>query len=403
MNFILFIARRYLFSKKRMQVISIISWISVLGVFIGTAALVILLSAFNGLENWVVRLYNAFDSDVKIEPAQGKWINAIEFPGSELKELEGVEQISGILEENCLVMFGENQYVCTMKGVEAGFSKMTGIDTMMVDGNFTLLKRDVPMAVVGSGVAYSLKMSLDAIDTPLMVYVPKDNIGSTLNPEDAFRKQGIFPSGVFEIQPEFDTKYMIVPLSFAESLSGFEDRFTSVEIKLSENADQAAVIESIRRKAGNKYTVKNRFEQHELLYKIINAEKWAVFLVLCFILLIAVFNVTGSLTMLVVEKSADIRTLQSLGAGKSTIRKIFFAEGMMISLIGMTGGLLAGLLVVFLQGNFSLVLINEIDAYPVLVKLKDLLAIAATVVAIGALAAWLPSSRAVSRRSLNAS
>lgn len=403
MRFVFFIARRYLFSKKRMQVISLISWISVLGVFIGTAALVILLSAFNGLESWVVRLYNAFDSDVKIEPVAGKWIDAAAFPISGVAGIEGVESTSAILEENCLVMFGDNQYVCTMKGVEKAYSKMTGIDSMMIDGTFMLEKQKVPMAVVGSGVAYSLKLSLDAIDTPLMVYVPKSNIGSTLNPEDAFRKQGIFASGVFEIQPEFDTKYMLVPIGFASELAGVENRYTSIELKLSANADQSRVIELIRQKTGNKYTVKNRFEQHELLYKIINAEKWAVFLVLCFILLIAVFNVTGSLTMLVVEKSADIRTLQSLGASTGTIRKVFFAEGMMISLIGMIGGLIAGLLIVLLQGKFSLVLINEIDAYPVLIKLKDLLAIAATVIAIGALAAWFPSSRAVSRRSLNAS
>jgi lipoprotein-releasing system permease protein len=385
-----------------MQVISVISWISVLGIFIGTAALVILLSAFNGLESWVVRLYDAFDSDVKIEPVQGKWIEAAEFPRDKLARIEGVENISGILEENCLVMFADNQYVCTMKGVEEVFSSMTGIDSMMLDGEFILQKRGVPMAVVGSGVAYSLKLSLNAIDTPLMVYVPKDNLGSTLNPADAFRKQGIFPSGVFEIQPEFDSRYFIVPLDFASSLSGMEGRFTSVEVQIKPGASQNAVIESIRREAGKAYRVKNRFEQHELLYKIINAEKWAVFLVLCFILLIAVFNVTGSLTMLVVEKSADIRTLQSMGATQGTIRKIFFAEGMMITLIGMFSGLLAGLLVVWLQDRYALVLINEADAYPVKVYLKDLLAVSATVLAIGALAAWLPASRAVSRRSLKA-
>lgn len=384
-----------------MQVISVISWISVLGIFIGTAALVILLSAFNGLENWVVKLYNAFDSDVKIEPVSGKWIDAAAFPRDALASIEGVQFISAVLEENCLVMFGDNQYVCTMKGVEDVFSKMTGMDSMMIDGRFLLKKGDVPMAVAGSGVAYSLKMSLDAVDTPLMVYVPKDNIGNTLNPEDAFRKQGIFPSGVFEIQPEFDSRYLLVPLSFASSLSGIENRYTSVEVQLKKGSNHDAAIEEIRRKAGDKYTVKNRFEQHELLYKIINAEKWAVFLVLCFILLIAVFNVTGSLTMLVVEKSADIRTLQSLGADTGVIKRIFFAEGMMITLIGLSGGMLAGLFVVFLQDRFSLVLINGLDAYPVMVHLQDLIAILATVLSIGALASWFPASGAISRRSLN--
>jgi lipoprotein-releasing system permease protein len=288
-----------------------------------------------------------------------------------------------------------------MKGVEDIYSKMTGIDSMMVDGQFLLSKADVPLAVVGSGVAYSLKMSLNAIDTPLMIYVPKRSIGNTLNPEDAFRKQGIFPSGIFEIQPEFDTRYLLVPLSFASALAGVDNRYTSVEIQIKNSSNQSSVIEAIRRKLGDQFQVKNRFEQHELLYKIINAEKWAVFLVLCFILLIAVFNVTGSLTMLVVEKSADIRTLQSLGADTGMIKRIFFAEGMMITLIGVGGGMVAGLLVVLLQDRYSLILINGVDAYPVQVLIKDLLAILATVLMIGALASWFPASHAISKRGLN--
>jgi lipoprotein-releasing system permease protein len=373
----------------------------VLGIFIGTAALVILLSAFNGLESWVIKLYNAFDSDVKIEPVQGKWIDAARFPLESIARLDGVEYLTAVLEENCLVIYGDNQYVCTMKGVEDIYSKMTGIDSMMVDGQFLLSKADVPLAVVGSGVAYSLKMSLNAIDTPLMIYVPKRSIGNTLNPEDAFRKQGIFPSGIFEIQPEFDTRYLLVPLSFASALAGVDNRYTSVEIQIKNSSNQSSVIEAIRRKLGDQFQVKNRFEQHELLYKIINAEKWAVFLVLCFILLIAVFNVTGSLTMLVVEKSADIRTLQSLGADTGMIKRIFFAEGMMITLIGVGGGMVAGLLVVLLQDRYSLILINGVDAYPVQVLIKDLLAILATVLMIGALASWFPASHAISKRGLN--
>lgn len=372
-----------------------------LGIFIGTAALVILLSAFNGLESWVIKLYNAFDSDVKIEPVQGKWIDAARFPLESIARLDGVEYLTAVLEENCLVIYGDNQYVCTMKGVEDIYSKMTGIDSMMVDGQFLLSKADVPLAVVGSGVAYSLKMSLNAIDTPLMIYVPKRSIGNTLNPEDAFRKQGIFPSGIFEIQPEFDTRYLLVPLSFASALAGVDNRYTSVEIQIKNSSNQSSVIEAIRRKLGDQFQVKNRFEQHELLYKIINAEKWAVFLVLCFILLIAVFNVTGSLTMLVVEKSADIRTLQSLGADTGMIKRIFFAEGMMITLIGVGGGMVAGLLVVLLQDRYSLILINGVDAYPVQVLIKDLLAILATVLMIGALASWFPASHAISKRGLN--
>jgi lipoprotein-releasing system permease protein len=399
-RFILFIASRYLFSKKRIQVISLISWISVLGIFIGTAALVVLLSAFNGLEGWVIRLYNSFDSDIRIESAQGKWIDAAEFPLDSLRQIDGISHVAEVLEENCLVIYGDNQYVCTMKGVSDDYVAMTGVDTMMVDGAFKIKSKSGSMAVVGSGVAYSLSMSLNAIDKALVLYVPKTNIGSTLNPADAFRSEAIFPSGIFEIQPEFDARYIFTPIDFADKLTEGKNRRTAYEVQFSPSADKKAIEKALKAQLSEKYVVKNRFEQHELLYKVINAEKWAVFLVLCFILLIAVFNVTGSLTMLVVEKSADIRTLESMGADKSTIKGVFFAEGLMITVIGLITGLVCGLIIVTFQEMQGIVLINGEDPYPVLVKAKDILAICITVITIGAAASWFPASRAVNKRSL---
>jgi lipoprotein-releasing system permease protein len=372
----------------------------VLGIFIGTAALVVLLSAFNGLEGWVIRLYNSFDSDIRIESAKSKWIDAAEFPLENLRKLEGIIHIAEILEENCLVIYGDNQYVCTMKGVSDDYLSMTGVDTMMVDGAFKIKSRSGSMAVVGSGVAYSLSMSLNAVDKPLVLYVPKTNIGSTLNPSDAFRSEAIFPSGIFEIQPEFDARYIFTPIDFADKLTEGKNKRTAYEVQLSPAADKKAIEKTLETQLGDNYLIKNRFEQHELLYKVINAEKWAVFLVLCFILLIAVFNVTGSLTMLVVEKTADIRTLESMGADKSTIKSIFFAEGMMITFIGLISGLACGLIVVALQETNGIVLINGEDPYPVLVQLNDILAICLTVLTIGAAASWFPASRAVNKRSL---
>ena len=371
-----------------------------LGIFIGTAALVVLLSAFNGLEGWVIRLYNSFDSDIRIESAKSKWIDAAEFPLENLRKLEGIIHIAEILEENCLVIYGDNQYVCTMKGVSDDYLSMTGVDTMMVDGAFKIKSRSGSMAVVGSGVAYSLSMSLNAVDKPLVLYVPKTNIGSTLNPSDAFRSEAIFPSGIFEIQPEFDARYIFTPIDFADKLTEGKNKRTAYEVQLSPAADKKAIEKTLETQLGDNYLIKNRFEQHELLYKVINAEKWAVFLVLCFILLIAVFNVTGSLTMLVVEKTADIRTLESMGADKSTIKSIFFAEGMMITFIGLISGLACGLIVVALQETNGIVLINGEDPYPVLVQLNDILAICLTVLTIGAAASWFPASRAVNKRSL---
>ena len=383
-----------------MQVISVISWISILGIFVGTTALVVLLSAFNGLESWVIRLYNSFDSDIRIESAEGKWIYQDQLKKDAVFSLEGIAFVSEILEENCLAMYGEDQFVCTMKGVSEDFQKMTGIDTMMVAGKFVLSRQNAPQAIVGSGVAYSLSLSLNAIDKPLVIYVPKSNLGNTLNPADAFYSEGLFASGVFEIQPEFDSRYVIVPISFAKALLHDDTKLSAFEIKLKADANPEQVKTDLQNRLGNKFSVKDRFEQHELLYRIIQAEKWAVFLILMFILLIAIFNVTGSLTMLVVEKSADIRTLQSIGASLKTIRLIFFSEGILISLIGMVSGLIAGLAIVLWQVSYGMILINEEDPYPVKLEALDFLYIGITVFAIGALAAWFPAARAIKKRSI---
>jgi lipoprotein-releasing system permease protein len=278
---------------------------------------------------------------------------------------------------------------------------MSGLDTMMVEGDFRLNRGKIPMAVVGSGIAYALSLSLSDLESPLDIYVPKANASFSLNPAEAFHSSSIRTAGIFEVQPEFDLKYIIVPIGFARELFHRETELSSYEIQLKPDADVDQVMKSLKALTGEGFAIKNRFQQHELLYKIINAEKWGVFLILAFILLIAIFNVTGSLTMLIVDKSRDIRTLQSLGASWSVIRLIFFLEGMMISLLGMSIGIVTGLVVVYLQSKFNLVLINGEDAYPVLVKGADILYISLTVLAIGALASWLPASRTLTKRRLS--
>ena len=400
MRFPLFIALRYLFSRKSTNVINIISGISVMGIFVGTCALVILLSAFNGLENWVVSLYNSFDPDIRIEARDQKFFTEKDLSKTRVMQIAGVARVMPVLEENGLLTYRNAQYVCTIKGVGPELMEMSGLDTMMVDGDFKLWLGNAPAALVGSGVAYTLSLSLGDLSEPIDIFVPKANASFSLNPAEAFYTGSIRPAGIFEIQPEFDMRYVLVPFDYARALFHRENEFSSLEIQVKPGADPDKVMEDIQALAGPGFVLKNRFQQHELLYKIINAEKWGVFLILAFILLIAIFNVTGSLTMLIVDKSRDIRTLQSLGADWGTIRGIFFAEGMLISLIGMLAGLVVGLMVVYMQAKFQLVLINGEDAYPVLVKGADLFYIAATVLSIGALAAWFPASRTLNKRRL---
>lgn len=400
MRFPLFIALRYLFSRKSTNVINIISGISVTGIVVGTAALVILLSAFNGLESWVVRLYNSFDPDVRIEANGRKFFSHQELPVLQLSNIDGVERVMPVIEENGLLTYRDAQFVCTIKGVGPEFTQMSGLDTMMIEGDFSLHHGKASAAIVGSGIAYALSLSLGDIHEPIDIYVPKADASFSLNPAEAFHSGSIYPAGIFEVQPEFDTRYIILPLDYARTLFHRDSSLTSYEIQLKKGADAQAVIAKIRSVAKG-FKIKDRFQQHELLYKIINAEKWGVFLILAFILLIAIFNVTGSLTMLIVDKSRDIRTLQSLGASWMSIRAIFFTEGMIISIIGLITGMGVGLLVVFLQEKFNMVLINEEDPYPVLVKSADLFYIALTVLSIGALAAWIPAARTLSKRKLS--
>lgn len=393
----LFIARRYFFSRKKHNVINVISAISVVGVSVGTFALVVLLSAFNGLESWVVSLYDAIDSDFKIEADNRKFFSTSEIDLNALKNIDGIAFITPVIEENGLVRYRDRQHLVTFKGVGNDYNLHTGIDSMIISGSFDLQYGNSSAAVVGAGVAYILSLSTNDSFNPMELYVPKKNVGNTLNPEDAFNNAMLFASGIFQIQPEFDNKYVILPIDFAAPLFERESELSSIEIGLKKGFKSRQIKQKLENLLGPGFVVKNRFEQHQLLYKIINAEKWAVYLILTFILIIATFNIIGSLTMLVVEKSDDIRVLANLGASPSLLRRIFFFEGMLISYSGCIIGLVLGFIAIFLQEQYGLIMIVEDMPYPMLVKLRDVGFVVLTVLSIGALAAWYPAGKSVNR------
>lgn len=393
----IFIARRYFFSRKKHNVINVISVISVIGVSIGTFALIVLLSAFNGLENWVVSLYDAFDSDFKIEYKEKKFFQESSFAFKEIEALPEILFVTPVIEENGLIRYKDRQYLATFKGVAAQYVRHTGIDSMMIAGAFDLQYGNHAAAIAGAGVAYALSLNIDDSFNPLQLYVPKRNAGYTLNPEEAFNNDIIFASGIFQIQPEFDNKYLIIPLTYARTLFDRTKELSAVEIALKPGSNSKTVQQKIQQITGDAFTVKNRFEQHQLLYKIINAEKWAVYLILTFILIIATFNVLGSITMLVVEKSDDINVLNNLGAGKKLLQRIFFFEGMFISLAGSLFGILIGFVAIFVQVQFSWIKIAEDMPYPMLVKGIDVVYVLLTVWIIGAFAAWYPSVKSIDK------
>ncbi len=403
MNSPFYIAKRYLIAKKSQNIINIISGISIFGVTLGTMALIVILSVFNGFDAVITSLYNSFDPDLRISIKEGK-----SFPDNlaELKKIQSMEDVihyAEIVEENALLRYNEKQYIARIKGVSDAYIDLTEIDKRMVDGDFILKNNNRDYAVIGQGVAYYLSIGLNFIN-PIVIYVPKRTGQITFNPDKAFNRQYIYPSGIFAIEKEFDSKYIIVPLDFARKLLDYKNEVTAIELNISPDANLDIVQKEIQNILGENFSVKNRLQQNELFYKIMNTEKWAIFFILTFILIVASFNIIGSLTMLIIDKKHDIFILRSLGADLSFIRKIFLLEGWSISIAGSVLGLILGSILCLLQQHLELIKLKGsssfvINAYPVQMELTDILYVLLTVVFIGFVAAWYPV-RNITRRFL---
>jgi lipoprotein-releasing system permease protein len=391
----LYIAKRYLFSKKRTNLINIISAISVAGMAIGTIGLIIGLSGFNGFDNLIKSLFSSFDPDLKITLAEGKSFNTDENGFNEIRQMKDVLFFSEVVEDNALLRYENRQVLATVKGVSDDYSEMTGLDTMLVDGEFKLKDTDYQYSVFGQGVAYNLSVGLNVIN-PVNIYVPQKGRRTGLSVEGSFNQGAIYPSGIFSVQQELDSKYIIVPISFARKIFEMEGRVNSIELKLRDGASLYKAQEAISAKLGQNFVVKNRYQQHDYLYKTMKGEKYAVYLILILILIIASFNIVGSLTMLIIDKKDDIAILQSMGADKALIRNIFLFEGWSVSLLGALIGIAAGISICQAQITFGLVKLQGgggsfiIDAYPMKIVPFDILLIFSSVVLIGFVAAWFP-------------
>ncbi len=395
MRFALYIARRYLFAKKSQNAINIISGISMLGVGVGTMALVVILSVFNGFDEVVKSLFNSFDPDIKITAVEGK-VFVPDERIDRVKELPGVAVMAQILEENALLEYGDHQHIATIKGADESFIQVTGIDSMVYDGEMKLKEGSRNYAVVGEGIAYSLQIGLNFI-TPLFVYMPK-RLGTInlANPDDAFRRNYLHPSGIFSIEQDYDSKYIIVPIDFVRNLLEYSNNEVSaLELKLNPDYSLKQTEEAIQTILGPEFRVQNREEQNELFYRVMKSEKWAIFLILTFILIIASFNIIGSLSMLIIDKKADIISLRNMGAGPKLISRIFLLEGWLISISGSVIGILLGSLISWIQDKFELLKLSGngtfvIDAYPVDLQGTDVLIVWITVLIIGFIAAQYP-------------
>jgi lipoprotein-releasing system permease protein len=389
------IARRYLFSKKSHNAINIISGISAGGVAVGTMALVCVLSVFNGFESLITDMFSAFDPDLKITLTHGKTFqdNSKEF--NELRKLKSVAYFTEVVEENALLRFKEKQMPATIKGVSDEFERMTMIDSIMYDGSFILYDGAFQRSVPGLGVASTLSLGSRFID-PLYIYAPKRSSKvNLLRPENSFNQMATFVSGIFTVkQAVYDEHYVLVSLNFARDLFEYDkNTVSSIELKLKDGINKDDAQKQIKTLLGTNYQVKNRYEQQESFFKIMKIEKWITYLILCFILLIASFNIIGSLSMLIIDKKADIQTLRNIGADNQLIKRIFLFEGWMISAVGAFIGIGLGGLICLLQEHFGILKLGNgyvVDAYPVVTNLLDIFLVFITVLTMGFLAAYYP-------------
>ena len=396
-----FVILRYLVAKKRTNFINLITGISFLGVWVGTAALVVVLSVYNGLEGLTESLYSKFNPDLRVRPALGKWMDT-NVLRSFVENVDEVAEWSFTLEENALIRYGEKEVVGVVKGVDEGFAEVTQLPAAMMRGEYVL--RDgfgLPYAMVGSGLGYHLQISLNDFRRGIEVYMPRR--GAKLNlmqPESAFIQRNLQPAGVFDVQPEINEQYMLVPLVFLQELLQLESNLVgSLEVKLKPGVSAEKVMTDWQMKLGDGYEVKDRYRQEEALFKIFRSEKWWTYFFLLLIVLVAALNLIGSLSMLVIEKKRDIAILSSLGASARQLFALFFGLGMLITGIGTVLGLLSGALLVTLQQHYGFVQFAGegsflISAYPVALQGSDMVAVAAGVLLIGALCAFYPASKA---------
>lgn len=402
MNFSFYIARRYLLAKKSHNLINVISAISMTGVGVGALALIVILSVFNGFELVIGKLVNSTTPDLMIETKAGRWIEMRTFPLESLKKIEGVQQIVEVIEDDALFRYSDKQHIGKIKAVSPNYLDLKILDSLMTEGIALLEANGNYLAVAGAGVAWFLNLRLSGADL-LQVYVPGRGQVSVANPEKGFNMDIIRLGGVFSSQQDMDNQVIIVPLDFARKLLDLPEKSSSVEVYLNGTDKSEQVRKRIQNTIGPDFTVKNRFEQQETLYNIMRSEKWAIFIILTFILFMATFNVIGSLTMLVVDKQRDTTILQQLGATQTMIHRLFLFEGLLITLAGGIGGLVLGVIIVWIQQTFGVIRLGDgagsfiIDAYPVDLHFNDVLLVLTTVIIIGSLSSFVTVRRLLSK------
>ncbi len=368
---------------------------------VGTAAIVIVLSIFNGFEDLVKSLYSSFYPDIRISSAQQKVMMLDSATIRKISLLQNVEAISMIVEENVHLQNGDYRTNAVVMGVDDAFTKVSGVAQKVDHGKYETGTAETPALVLGSGVESALSLLSDRAISPVTAYLPKKGVAATSNPLDAISTINLQPRGSFSIQQDFDNKYVITNIDIIREMLGLgQNEYTSAAIKLRSPASEKTVLLQLKQLLGNDYLIENRYQQNRSLFAVMQMERWAIYGILCLILIIAAFNMIGALTMLVLEKEQDIQILQAMGAGKQFIRKIFLTEGVLLAFAGTLFGIIIALVFCYLQVTFKLIPLQGsfiIDYYPVKISVIDILLVIATVFVIALLASWIPSVKAAGR------
>ena len=395
----LIFAWRYFKAKKTTNAINVISWISITAIVIGTAALILVLSVFNGFEDLVKSLYSSFYPDLKISPVSGKQISLTQDQLNKLRAIKGVRSISLIAEEKALLQNGEYQSIIYLKGVDENYTSVTTVAEHIIKGSFNTGEVDNPRLVLGAGIENAVGVQSDRNLSPLLVYLPKKAEVDLANPLQSISADTINTSGTFVIQQDFDNKYAITNLQFVKQMLGMPaDVYSAAEISLVPNGDENDIKELMANMLKSNYRVETRYEQNRSLYSIMQIEKWVIYAVLSLILVVAAFNMVGALTMLVLEKKQDISVLHALGGSQTFIQKIFLSEGLLLATIGGGFGMLIALILALVQINLKIIPLQGgsflIDYFPVKLSLMDFLLVGITVLGIALFASWIPARKA---------
>lgn len=406
-------AWRYFKAKKSTNAINIIAWISIVAMTLGTTALILMMSVFNGLEGLVKSLYSSFYTDLKIFPAKGKVLTLTEDQLGKIRGVGGIKNFSLVAEEKGILQHsgldGDSaefnfQRAVTIKGVDENYKDVAGVFKNIVrGGKDTIGTAESPFIVLGSGVEDALQVRSEQNIYPLKAYLPKKGVSDLFDPAKNVSADFVNTSGVFFIQPDFDNNYAITNLGFVKKMLGLQkNEYSGLEIALKNPDDEDEVETELKNLLGENYLVQSRYEQNRGLYSIMRAEKWVIYAVLVLILLIFSFTIVSALTMLVIEKQKDISVLRSMGGDKSFIQKIFLSEGLLIGIIGGGAGILLALIITWLQINYKLIPLRGasfiVDYFPVELRLPDFFLVAATVLIIALLASWIPARKAAGQQ-----